>query len=265
MSIERQNIADTLGGYQLKSHDEMIQRRSEAKSAMQEWDENVEGVPGPATWKPQQPTDQQRSEADPHTSLLGQAMIAAGATPITLPPQQQRSEAVTEIVFGPNNLSQSEQEWRAIAAGNRLAEQVMFWHTKDCNVHAPTLKPCSCGLETRMRQLIADQSAIIAERDRTIAELEALRIRERQDWMDKIAALQARVAELEAAGKTAVRLIHSKEEQIGTLQARVTTLEEVLQNIERFESGPMSTMESVKTHLRNMARAAKQPTPTTEK
>ncbi len=120
---------------------------------------------------------------------------------------QQRSEAVTEIVFGPNNLSQSEQEWRAIAAGNRLAEQVMFWHTKDCNVHAPTLKPCSCGLETRMRQLIADQSAAIAERDATIAELRAEvdkrlgthlgDIRTIAQQNEQIAALQARVRESE--------------------------------------------------------------------
>ncbi len=96
------------------------------------------------------------------------------------PTDQQRSEAVTEIRFGPNDLSQSEQERRAIAAGKRLADRVMLWHAKDCKVHEPTLRPCSCGLETRMRQLIAYQSAAIAERDATIA------------------ALQARVAELEA-------------------------------------------------------------------
>ena len=27
-----------------------------------------------------------------------------------------------------------------------------IWHTKDCSVHSPTLRPCSCGLETRLRQ-----------------------------------------------------------------------------------------------------------------
>ncbi len=144
------------------------------------------------------------------------------------PADKQRSEPVTEIVFGPNNLSQSEQEWRAIAAGNRLAEQVMFWHTKDCNVHAPTLKPCSCGLETRMRQLIADQSAIIAERDATIAQLRQGIANLIRDSNAEIAELRAEAAGLRGETATAnLRVLDLRDdkeklrEQIATLQTEL--------------------------------------------
>ncbi len=126
---------------------------------------------------------------------IGEVFASMQTTFPQQPADQQRREAATEIRFGPNDLSQSEQERRAIAAGNRLAEQVMFWHTKDCNVHAPTLKPCSCGLETRLRARLQGAieqiershdwyetakiknerlAAAIAERDATIVELRGI-------------------------------------------------------------------------------------------
>ncbi len=119
--------------------------------------------------------------------------------------QANATNFMTEIRFGPNKLTQSEEERRAIAAGNRLAELVMLRHANDCKVHEPTLRPCSCGLETRMRQLIADIRAAIAERDATIAalreEVDLLRTGRRctELELEQIAALQARVRELETA------------------------------------------------------------------
>ncbi len=137
----------------------------------------------PESFQLVQPPDQQRSDerieaiaADYGEELGREAAghndeIRHGNRLPTKAFDQQRSDAVTEIRFGPNKLTQSEEERRAIAAGNRLAELVMLRHANDCKVHEPTLRPCSCGLETMMRQLIADQSAAIAERDATIAAL----------------------------------------------------------------------------------------------
>lgn len=39
-----------------------------------------------------------------------------------------------------------------------------YWHTHDCSVHSPTLRPCSCGLETRLRT-IAERAEAALKRD----------------------------------------------------------------------------------------------------
>jgi Lar family restriction alleviation protein len=35
-----------------------------------------------------------------------------------------------------------------------INQETEFWHKNDCAVHSPTLRPCSCGLETKMRSEI---------------------------------------------------------------------------------------------------------------
>ena len=47
------------------------------------------------------------------------------------------------------------------AVGTILANATIDRHADSCAVHSPTLRPCSCGLETRLRA-----SLLTAERER---------------------------------------------------------------------------------------------------
>ena len=44
-----------------------------------------------------------------------------------------------------------------------ISERHTERHTNECAVHSPILRPCSCGLETRLRDLLTAANARIAE------------------------------------------------------------------------------------------------------
>ena len=68
---------------------------------------------------------------------------------------------MAELVFGP-----AEKEL-SITEINKHVEAILkdekYFHTTDCAVHSPTLRPCSCGLETRLRSALDALRARVRE------------------------------------------------------------------------------------------------------
>ncbi len=209
-----------------------------------------------------QPTDQQRSN---YTSAEVTEILARAS-------DDQINKLLHDIKHGPDDEACISVGGLAADMGQPLDGPASDQQRSEAVTEK---KRCCCQCGKEMWCYISEEvQAAIAERDATIAELRA-EVEQRQ-WEAAGCLTYAEGCQLgdkpANAATLAMRTVwqlrkdyQESREQIAALQARVATLEEVLQNIERFESGPMSTMESVKTHLRNMARAALQSTPTTEK
>lgn len=50
-----------------------------------------------------------------------------------------------------------------------VSDDILLRHHNDCAVHSPTLKPCSCGLETRMRSELSRLRASLSSAESHIA------------------------------------------------------------------------------------------------
>lgn len=50
-----------------------------------------------------------------------------------------------------------------------VSDDILLRHHNDCAVHSPTLKPCSCGLETRMRSELSHLRAALASAESRLA------------------------------------------------------------------------------------------------
>jgi hypothetical protein len=61
------------------------------------------------------------------------------------------------LVLGPGDGSISTDEIVTQAVS------IIFSHARNCAVHSPSLRPCSCGLETRARDAIVQNRAEIAK------------------------------------------------------------------------------------------------------
>lgn len=56
-----------------------------------------------------------------------------------------------------------------------VSDDILLRHHNDCAVHSPTLKPCSCGLETRMRsELSRLRDSLASAESRLAIAVEAL-------------------------------------------------------------------------------------------
>lgn len=67
---------------------------------------------------------------------------------------------------------------QAIEAGRELGQRLFLQHRNDCNVHSPTLRPCSCGFETRLR------TALLAAEKKLGDAMEAVdKVASRNAWL----------------------------------------------------------------------------------